>query len=259
MTSFDNLSFITNNVKGIQSMKKRLKLIEYFKSKITTHGILFLQETHSSSDDEQKWRDNFGGNNFFSHGKRNSCGVLISYIATHSFAVNNQKNDNDGRILILAVTINDVNFVLINLYNANTETEQLSVLNNLSTLLEKFDATLEKNLILAGGFNFFLNSKLDAKRGKPAIKKNSLAKLIQLKESYDLCDIWRIRKPVTSTFTFRQKHSAGFIRRRLDYIFISNSLQFVNDTSILTSLSTDDSPVHLSLFKKHKHRKRNGF
>ena len=144
MTSFDNLSFITNNVKGIQSMKKRLKLIEYFKSKITTHGILFLQETHSSSDDEQKWRDNFGGNTFFSHGKRNSCGVLISYIGTHNFIVNNQKTDNDGRILILDVTINDVNFVLINLYNANTETEQVSVLNNLSSLLEKSDVILEK-------------------------------------------------------------------------------------------------------------------
>ena len=52
MASFDNLSFITHTVKGIQSMKKKLKLIEYFKSKITTHGILFLQETHSSSDDK---------------------------------------------------------------------------------------------------------------------------------------------------------------------------------------------------------------
>ena len=175
MTSFDNLSFITNNVKGIQSIKKRLKLIEYFKSKITTHGILFLQETHSSSDDEQKWRDNFGGNTFFSHGKRNSCGVLISYIGTHNFVVNNQKTDNDGRILILDVTINDVNFVLINLYNANTETEQVSVLNNLSSLLEKFDVTLEKNLIFAGDFNLFLNSKFDAKGGKPAIKKKILS------------------------------------------------------------------------------------
>ena len=47
MTSFDNLSFITNNVKGIQSIKKRLKLTVYFKSKITTHGILFFQETHT--------------------------------------------------------------------------------------------------------------------------------------------------------------------------------------------------------------------
>ena len=172
MTSFDKLSFITNKVKGIQSMKKRLKLIEYFKSKITTHGILFLQETHTSSDDEQKWRDNFGGNTFFSQGKRNSCSVLIFYIGTHNFVANNQKADNDGRILILDVTINDVNFVLINLYNANTETEQVSVLNNLSSILEKFDVTLEKNLIFAGDFNLFLNSKFDAKGGKPAIKKS---------------------------------------------------------------------------------------
>ena len=90
--------------------------------------------------------------------------------------MNNQKTDN-GRTLILDVTINDANFVLINLYNANTETEQVSVLNNLSSLLEKFDVTLEKNLILAGDFNLFLNSKLDAKGGKPAIKKKRNASL----------------------------------------------------------------------------------
>ena len=235
-------------LKEFNILKKRLKLIEYFKSKITTHRILFLEETHSSSDDEQKWRDNFGGNTFFSHGKRNSCDVLIFYIATHNFVVNNQKTDNNGRVLILDVTINDINLVLMNLYNTYTETKQVSVLNNLSSLLENFDVTLEKNLILAEDFNLFLNSNLDAKGGKPAIKKKSLAKLIQLKESYDLCDIWRIRNPVTSTFTFRQKHCTGFIQFRLDYIFISNSFQeFVNGTSILTSVSTDHSPVHLAL------------
>ena len=122
-------------------------MIEYFKSKITTHGLLFLQETHSSSEDKQEWRDNFGDSTFFSHGKGNSCGILICYIGTNNFVVNNQKTDNDGRILILDVTINDLNFVLINLYNDNTETEQVSVLNNLSSL--KFDVTLEKNLNLA--------------------------------------------------------------------------------------------------------------
>ena len=104
--------------------------------------------------------------------------------------MNNQETDNDDRILILDVTINHLNFVLINLYNANAETEQVSVLNNLSWLFEKFDVTLEKNLIFEGDFNLFLNLKLDAKGGKPAIKKKkSLAKLIQLKESYDFCDI----------------------------------------------------------------------
>ena len=170
MTSFNNFSFITNNVKRIQSIKKRLKLIEYFESKITTHGMLFLQETHSSSDDEQKWRDNFGGNTFFSHCKRNSCGVLISYIGKHNFVVNNQKTDNDSRILILDVTINDVSFVLINLYNYNTETEQVSVLNNLFSLLENLDVTLDKNFILAGDFNLFLYAKGE----HLAIKKKDL-------------------------------------------------------------------------------------
>ena len=74
---------------------------------------------------------------------------------------------------------------MINLYNANAETEQVFVLNNLSSLLENFDVMLEKNLILAGDFNLFLNSKLDAKEGKPVIKKKSFAKLIQLKSSHE--------------------------------------------------------------------------
>ena len=49
-----SLSFVTNSVKGIQSYKKRSKLIQYFKQKIGSTGVLFLQETHSSGKVEQK-------------------------------------------------------------------------------------------------------------------------------------------------------------------------------------------------------------
>ena len=53
-------------------------------------------------------------------------------------------------------------------------------------------------------------------------------------------------------FTFTQKHSSGFIRRRLDYIFILNTLQeFETTTEILTSISTDRSPVLVSLSKEN--------
>ena len=48
MTGSNNLTFLTNNVKGLQSSKKRIKLIEYFKSKLNHNGFLFLQETHST-------------------------------------------------------------------------------------------------------------------------------------------------------------------------------------------------------------------
>ena len=51
--------FITNNIKGMRSSKKRLKLMQYFNDKIGSNGVLFLQETHSESKVEQKWKKYF--------------------------------------------------------------------------------------------------------------------------------------------------------------------------------------------------------
>ena len=65
MSLIVSLSFITNNVKGIQSSKKKLKLIKYFKEKVVPTRVLFLQETHSSSKAEQKWKEDFKGHVFF--------------------------------------------------------------------------------------------------------------------------------------------------------------------------------------------------
>ena len=60
-----NYNFISNNVKGIRASEKRLKLFEYLKNNINGNGFIFLQETHSLSNDELKWKDEFGGPLFF--------------------------------------------------------------------------------------------------------------------------------------------------------------------------------------------------
>ena len=67
----DKIDFISNNVKGFQSINKRLKLIKYFKDKIVSNGFFFLQETHSTVKltDEIKWKDYFKGEVFYSHVK----------------------------------------------------------------------------------------------------------------------------------------------------------------------------------------------
>ena len=86
-----------------------------------------------------------------------------------------------------------------------------------------------KRIIFAGDFSIFFTSKLEARGGKPIPKRKSIIKLVDIKESLDICDVWRIRNPKRQNFTFRQSHSTRFIERRLDYIFISNFLQeFVN-------------------------------
>ena len=140
---------------------------------------------------------------------------------------------------------------MINLYNANTENEQIDVLSSLSKLLEDFDRSLRKQLVMARDFSLFFNSKLEAQGGNITLKKKSLAKLIEFKETYDLCDIWRVRNTKSKRFTFTQKHFSGFIQRRLDYILISNTLQeFLTMTDILTPISTEHSPVLVSLSKE---------
>ena len=48
LSNIYNFNFLSRNVKGLQSSKKRLKFFQYFKNKISPKYILFLQETHSS-------------------------------------------------------------------------------------------------------------------------------------------------------------------------------------------------------------------
>ena len=125
----NKINFISSNVKRLQSTNKRLKLIKYFKDKIVSNGFLFLRETNSTVNDEVKWKDDFKGEVFYSHGKSNSCGILICFIGSKKIFIRNKLSDNDGRILILDADIDDENFILINLYSPNTEAEQLKTLD----------------------------------------------------------------------------------------------------------------------------------
>ena len=78
----------------------------------------------TSSKVEQNWKEDFRGKVFLSHGKTNSCGVLIAYYGTEKFTVKKQQADHSARILTLNVSINDSECILINLNNANREKEQ---------------------------------------------------------------------------------------------------------------------------------------
>ena len=90
-------------------------------------------------------------------------------------------------------------------------------------------------------------------------KKQIYGKFIEFKEKLDLCDIWRIRNPKTKRFTFRQKHVSGLIQKRLDYFYISNSMQgSVKNTDVLASLLTDHSPITLSCFKNQESNRGRG-
>ena len=102
---------------------------------------------------------------------------------------------------------------------------------------------------MMGDYNLFFDSKLDVQDGNSTVKKKFVAKLIEPKEPYDLCNIWGVKNTKLKRFTFEQEHSSGFIQRRLDYMFISKTFQefeIMTDTPI----STDHFPAHFSLAKE---------
>ena len=212
-----------------QAMLNELRIVlkdfNYLKENMSYNGILFLQETHSSRKDEIKWKDEFKKELFFSHRKTNSCGVLIGIIEKRSFKLLKKKNDENGRLLILEAMIDDGVFILINLYNPNIEIEQVFTWEKLNLRLQTFDDLKNKIIILAGDFNLYLDSELEAEVGSLVLKKSSVLELIEFKEKYNLCDIWRIWNTKENLFTFLQKHCSGFQQRRLDYSFVSNTLQ----------------------------------
>ena len=52
---------------------------------------------------------------------------LLLFFGNLNFSVNKQVGDKNGRILILDVNIGEIRYVLANIYNANTEVEQVQV------------------------------------------------------------------------------------------------------------------------------------
>ena len=86
----------------------------------------------------------------------------------------NISTDENGRIIIVEATFDSKKFLLINLYNANTEKEQLIVLDTLSKLLENHDPDGSFHTIFSGDFNVIFDTVLDASGGNPTLRNRSL-------------------------------------------------------------------------------------
>ena len=108
---------------------------------------MFLQETHSTFNDENNWKNDFNGPVLYSHSTSHSCKI----------------------------------YTLVNIYNANTEVEQVQGLSEPGELMKNINFSEENRKVFAGYLNVFFNSKLQTKGGKPSLKQKYVAKLLELK------------------------------------------------------------------------------
>ena len=142
---------------------------------------MFLQETHSTFNDENIWMNHFNRFVFYSPGTSQSCGVLIPYFGNLNFLVNKQVRDKNERTLIFDVSIDKIRYVLVKIYNANTKVKQVQVLCELSEIMKSIQCLEENCIVLVGDLNVFFDSKPGTKGVKPSLKQKFVAKLLELK------------------------------------------------------------------------------
>ena len=155
--------------------------------------------------------------------------------------------DNNGRFLLLNCKIDDNPLIIINVY-APTKDKHSLQMNFIENIKSKIDEYSDKNIILGGDLNTYLNIKLDKKGGKKEQYTAYTNTIHAVCEELNLVDIWRIRNPELNFFTRRENSKSGLIQSRLDYFLISNSMSYlITKTEIKPGLLSDHSLINIEL------------
>ena len=109
----DAIKLASFNVNGLNGKVKRNAVFSKLKK---MNSIIFMQETHSAQNAEAVWKSEWGNDIFFSHGSTSSRGVAILFPSKLEYKIQNTIRDDEGRFLLLTVTINCKDFVLVNVY-----------------------------------------------------------------------------------------------------------------------------------------------
>ena len=251
-------NILSVNVNGINDRKKRRNIFRWVKK--NKYDICYLQETYSTTDVENIWKNEWGGNILFSHGTSHARGVCILIKPGFDVNVSNMYTDNTGRYLLAEVTIQDTDFKLINIYAPNNEENQVNFYRILGHQIQsKIDR--QDHILLGGDFNVIVNPEIDRKGGAPITmskhRRQILKYLEDIKDRANLKDIWRTRNPDVKRFTWRR--ATPIIKSRLDYWLISEKTEdFTSEADIVPFNNTDHSAIILKLSSLVEQQKGRG-
>ena len=214
-----------------------------------------IQESHSCKATEDKWRKDWNGEIYFSHGTPNSCGVITLIPSNLGCTISEVYNDAEGRLLILLINSEYGQLLLANIYapTKDNPAKQSRFLQKLSDAIHKYE---DYGIIIGGDFNICQNEFYDKQGGKQQTTSNSAKQLDNMMTDINLIDVWRILNPELRQFTRRQNSKIGLIQSRLDFWLISTYLLYdVNNVKIKPGLKSDHSIVSLT-FNFHTNDKR---
>jgi len=239
-----NILLTTLNTKGVGAERKRKAIFQWAHGQKT--DVLFLQETHSTSDTENVWRKQYNGEySVFAHGVSNARGVAILMNRGMKCEVDSILKDPDGRFILWKGKLQGTAVILANVYAPNRPQEQTRFFDK---LYEDIASIMDRNysLIIGGDFNVVFDPKRD-KKGGSTLCRTQVTRLIErIMTEYGLVDIWRTKNPYKKQFTWSQ--TTPPIECRLDHWLIpSQWIQATKFCKIEPAVRTDHKAVLLKL------------
>ncbi len=155
------------------------------------YDIILLKETHTFTELEHIWKQDWSGPVFFSHGTNNSKGCCVLIRDNLDFKSINTYADKDGRFLIVRSIIEGDPITIINIYAPNIVAENVNFIDNLSENISNYGISNLDEIVNGGDWNVIRDPELDKSGGN-----------YHLKRKY-----FRIfRKPSTTRRSSRQYH-----------------------------------------------------
>ena len=230
------------NVRGIRDQSKRRSIFSYLKDQKAK--FYFLQETFSEPSDKTIWKNEWGGDMFFSHGTNHSGGVCILLHPTMTFQMEYSFRNNTGRIVLITILLNSMKLSLCNISAPNNQTDQLEFLQELNNCI--MDKSELSALIVGGHWNCALTNKdkMGGTTWKPTVYGNVILATLY---AFDLVDIQRLRHPRLKKYTYESK--ALKVRSRIDFFLVAklNLTRYVKKSEIHPSIAPDHFAIYLLL------------
>ena len=236
----ESIKLLSLNVRGLSNFHKRRAIFSWCRKQKA--DLIFLQETHSTTERQDQWRKEWGASVLFSHGSTNARGVAILIKNSLNITIQQSEISSDGRFIVLKAAINNEIYTIANIYAPNKDADAVKFYRNLSKLLRNDEFGTVENIIIGGDFNCPLDITLDKKGGLPIPRKYVINSIDELQNEFSLHDIWRLKNPTLQSFTWGR--CSPFIFCRLDYWLISDKLHdLITKVDIIPSIKTDHSAI----------------
>ena len=108
------LKLATLNVRGLRNQTKRQFLFSFLEQQ--NLDIIALQEVHFSSQDIEKWGNEWEGQSFWHRGGTNTAGVALLFKKNLDCKVEVTDRDFNGSIMCAKTTFQDFTFQILNVY-----------------------------------------------------------------------------------------------------------------------------------------------